>query len=269
MKFQNLLKELKLSPIARQELDEVMALPEVEAILARDEKEKLAERAALIKQYEGVPGRHAKHIDEVTKAAEKAARRQDDAEREVIAARKAYNDARMAVYGADYARDSELTNLKNQLLEGADTRLAEFFRHLDYARGLVMQSWRITSFQQQSWMTGERRTIVETNQAEIDSARTAIDEAMNDCEAMQLQAISAADVAERLTAWFHKLCPLVEQFKVQIPSLDENGRVVLENPRKGLREHLQDMGLEPTQTPLERKHNELRSELRAMARHGR
>lgn len=269
MKFRNLLAELRLSRVAREELDQVLAIPEVEQIIGREEEQELAERAELVKHMTNLPGKFENRIQEAVEAAKMATRRHEAAEKELVAARQAMFAAQAAAAALDREQNAERFEIERQLVEGADSRLDEFIHHLGRAESFIGASFQVTSiYTEKSWLTGERNTVTETNLEAIQTARVLLNDAIRDCEAMRLEAISSVDVAERLTAWFHKLCPVVEQFKVHLPYIDAAGHVVIENPKRSFREHLQDLSIEPGTTPAERNFRTRRDELRRIAARG-
>ncbi len=225
MKISNLLKELKLTRAAQTELDAVLALPEVVTILERDEREILEARRQLVASLAGLPKKYAAQGVSATKVIATAEAELATAEAKLATAKAAYSAACHTQTVATWHQKEEAFSLKSDLLATADPRLKEFSDHLRNASSFIGVAFKIQPYtaRQSAWDGGEVVTGVHTNFDTIRAARDAISEAVSDCEAMRMEAISAVDVAQRLAGWTQRLDHFFSDFQIDVPYIDAAG----------------------------------------------
>jgi hypothetical protein len=236
MKIPNLLKELKLSKVAREELDKVLALPEVKSVFKRDEDEALTQRAAAVAALAAVPKKYARQLDEATKIVITAAKCLEDAKAKVPQQQQEYTAASAAVNAVETAQRLEDFYLREELREGADSRLTEFVLNLRVINDLVRAEWRLIEYKlSQSTYFGPSHSIeFLSNDDEIKQIREAIAKAMTACEQMQFEAVSGDDVAQRLTTFSQELEPMITKLsegRIVVPWIDAGGHVVMDRPQ--------------------------------------
>lgn len=219
-----------------------MESPEAAEIFARAERGTIEKRKALRVRLDAIDAKHDKGIHNAGETHQAAVRAVEAAEANLRATRENERQASAALYGAEMAKAAEAAELREALRDSRDTRLDDFHVHLADARDMLRHLGKITSIVQSGW-AGERDVQYESNLGEVTALREALQAALSDIDAMTLLPLSRADVSERLTAWTHRLQPMLESFSLPTPSLDESGAVTLSRERLKFFEILQDNGL--------------------------
>jgi len=217
----------------------ILEAPETEQIIARAEQAIIEKRRMLWQRLDSLDARHDKSIAAAGAAVQEAIRAREAAEANLLAAREEERQARAAADAAEAAKGVEAYELRQALRDSRDLRLDDFYRHLDDAKDKLRHLTRITAFPLRPW-TGGKSIQYETNAAEVSALSTALKEAMAEVEAMTLLPLSRAEVSERLTAWTHRLEPMLDAFSLPTPRLDENGAVTLNRGRLKLADVLQE-----------------------------
>ncbi|MCO5411093.1 hypothetical protein [Ralstonia mojiangensis] len=219
-----------------------MESPEAAKIFERAESERIDQRKALRVRLDAIDAKHDKGIQNAGVTHQAAVRAVDVAEANLRSMREAERDASAALYATEMAKAAEAAELREALRDSRDTRLDDFYCYLDDAQDKLRHLGKITTIAQSSW-AGERDVRYESNLGEVTALRDALQAALSDIDAMTLLPLSRAEVSERLTAWTHKLQPMLERFSLPTPCLDENGAVTLSRERLKFFEVLQDNGL--------------------------
>lgn len=199
-------------------------------IFERAERETIEERKALRARLDAIDVKHDPGINNASVTHQAAVRATEVAEAQLMAMRENERQARAAVYAVEMAKVAEVAELRQALRDSRDTRLDDFRDHLDDARDKLRHLGKITTIVHNSWASG-RDVQYESNLDEVTALREALQSALADIGAMTLLPLSRADVSERLTAWTHKLQPMLESFSLPTPRLDENGAVTLSRER--------------------------------------
>lgn len=223
--------------------------PEALQIFERAERESIEERKALRGRLDAVDGKHNPGINKAGEKHQAAVRAAEAAEVHLRSMREAEREASAALYAAEMVKAAEAAELRQALRDCRDSRLDEFHVHLTDAQDMLRHLGKITTIVQSGW-AGERDVQYESNLGEVTALRNALQAALVDIDAMTLLPLSRAEVSERLTAWTHKLEPMLESFSLPTPRLDENGTVTLSRERLKFYEILEDNGLsEPGDKP--------------------
>lgn len=235
-KIENLIAELKLklSPVARSQLDELVRSPEAEKLFERESAELQAERAELAQRLAGLPKRFAAQHAEAVKIAAAAAEREVEAASALQLAKDALRDARHAGEVLLVQERSARFETERSLRESADGRLQMFadwcLNTADLARG----AWSARPVVEgKSWITGERGGLTwATNSDSISAACAALKLAADDARAAQLLVLTRQDVSDRLNGHLHKVGPVLEPMRLLNCELNEHGDLVFDRVRK-------------------------------------
>lgn len=224
MKIAHLIKNLKLDDEGKKELDSILALPEVESILNREESTKIEKRKALIAELNGLPKKFEKRKIEAEHTAVEAAGRVGALTENLRRAKEDYNLAQAAAGALAAQQQRETWHLQQQLRDGADTRLQEFWRLLGEVDGAIRIALSVWPEKRKDWF-GKPETVIHSNVEEMEAARAVIKAAIDDIESMSFEALSRSEVSERLASWTHKLEGPLRPFGMQPPGLDESDEV--------------------------------------------
>ena len=224
---QTLLSELatKLTPRARDELSRLIASPEAEALLARDEEKIVAERKLLAQRLAACAGRYAKAQAEAGVRSDAAAKALADAESALRVARDGYAEACRVALSADVGEANERQELERELRETADPRLAELAGHCDELGGVANSCFAHRPVASRDWATGRITTETVTNRAEVLAAREALRAVGADALRLQLEPLTTHEVTERIQAHLSALEPLLGALGMLVLSIDEAGRL--------------------------------------------
>ena len=223
--IQTLLSELatQLTPRARDELDRLIASPEAEALLARDEEKIIAERAALVKRLVEVGPKFAAAQVAASKRSAAAATALAEAESALRAARDELVASTAQSLAASSGEADETLEIERELREGADARLEQFAQHAEDLSGMARHLLVARPIAKRNWVSGERWTEVVTNADEVDAARAGLMRAAGTARSMRLQALDSRSIVEWLQATLASLEPLLRPFRLDLLTLDENG----------------------------------------------
>ncbi|MBZ0090962.1 MAG: hypothetical protein K8F27_01875 [Sulfuricellaceae bacterium] len=233
MQLANLIKNLKLGPDAREELDRVLALPEVEAILSREEHKTIAHRRELMKKLAGVPGRHSKSIEIANRKLAEAHHLAEKLEAELIEAKAAHRMAGMLADGAKREQENEQAELVAELHAGRDRRLDDLYLALDkladQARGLV-RIWPQTY----KSPLGSREVRYVGNSVEVEDARSSILAAQRKLEAFALGSMTRQEITDSMAEICANLVKPLDALDLVAPSIDESGAVTQPKVKTGV-----------------------------------
>lgn len=233
MNLNNLISTLNLRGEAKKELDQVLALPEVTAILNREEQSALAERSVLVKQLAGLPKKHERLQKQAEENAVEAATRLHQAEENLRLARHDHMLAIGAAQGAVHAESRERFDLENQLFQGRDSRLVEYDTWLSTTEGKVRNAFSAwPELGARHWFAGTREKSIGSNLSEIEKAMAVLAEARQDIRTMSFEAVSKQEVSERLASWTEKLEKPLNPFGITPPIINEQGEIELVSPVK-------------------------------------
>ena len=217
--------KLKLGERARDELSRLIATPEAEEMLARDEAKTVAERAALAKRLVEVGPKFAAAQVAAGTRGEAAAKALHAAEGALRAARDEYAEACRVALSADVGESTERLELERALREGADPRLAELAGHCDELSGVANSCFAHRPVASRDWATGRITTETVTNRAEVMAAREALRAVGADALRLQLEPLTTLEVTEQIQAHLLALEPLLAALGMLVLSLDESGRL--------------------------------------------
>lgn len=222
MKLTRIIESLKLPKEARDDLERIIALPEVEAILGREEAQTIKERRELRKQLDALPEKHRKAVEGAEATCLKAGKRFEEAEAEFKAAREARNYAMMVAYGLDLQVKGEEKELKRQLQAGRDTRLDDFYRILDGLEDIVrcrLSTWPIVTRR----AFGGKDVSYATNREDWDAAMAVLRDGKRQAEEIALDALSRQEITERLAEICRSLELPLAKFDLTAPTIDQYG----------------------------------------------
>jgi hypothetical protein len=202
-----------LSPQHRQLLDEIENDPVVQGVLEKAGQHTLSHRAAKVAERAALPAKHAKAI-KLTTAELLAATEAELRAEEVLAGARA---RRVSAYGSAYgvemrarqeaqAIDDELRATGPAQLTAA-CRAVRAFSITPYAPALVFLAVSRTSrYGDENLAAVEAAAAANHNlHQQLLAAEGALVAAARELEGLQLEALSDADVAERVTAIFRAL----------------------------------------------------------------
>ena len=236
--IQTLLSELatKLTPRARDELDRLIASPEAEALLARDEESILASRRLLTKRLAEVAGKFAAAQDAAGRRAEAAAMALRAAEGALHAARGELVASTAQALAAQTGEADERQEIERELRDGADPRLAEFSTHALDLDGLVNNCFAAYPVVTRHWLSKEKAIEIISNRDQILEVRGLLKTASADALRAQLDPMTTLDVTELLQAHLSALRPLLAPLNLHLLDIDEHGNLTRDRtkPRRQL-----------------------------------
>ena len=228
--------KVKLGDRARDELDRLVASPEGQALLERDEAVLIAERAALVKRLAACPAKFAAAQAEAGKRAETAAKALHAAESALHAARDEVVSATAQNLAADVGEANERQELERELRETADPRLAEFSAHALDLDGLVNSCFASYPVVTRHWLSKEKSTEIISNRDQILEVRGLLKTASADALRAQLEPMTTLDVTELLQEHLSTLRPLLAPLNLHLLDIDEHGNLTRDRtkPRRQL-----------------------------------
>lgn len=233
MQLSNLIKNLKLDQKAREELDRVLALPEVEAILYREEHKIIANRRELLKRMSAVPDQHKKLIALAERRYVDSTDLVERLERELIEARASHQFAGMLNDGAKRAMEIEVANLVTELHEGRDRRLDNLYEALDklddQARSLT-QVWP----ENRKSTSGGLEVVYRSNIADMTAARDALAASKSKLESLALSVLSRSEITEAMAEICANLDKPLDSLDLVAPAIDESGAVTQPRIKTGV-----------------------------------
>lgn len=226
--IRTLLDSLKLPAAERKTVADLLAVPEVEAVMNREEARELGHRRSLAKQLTDAPAKHARAIADSARNAHKARERHDAALMEMRAATEALCHMDQLARGAGLTLASEQEALRRELREGRDKRLDDVHFHLTYlddtVRALVTV-WPVVEPSDAYVSHGNRSVRYAGNLEDVKSTRRLLAGALAEIDAMTLAALSHAEVTERLASICAKLAEPLASFELSPPTINELGEV--------------------------------------------
>ena len=217
--------KVKLGDRARDELDRLVASPEGEALLRRDEESILASRRLLTKRLVEVGPKFAAAQVAAGKRGEAAAMALHAAESALHAARDEVVSATAQALAAQTGEADERQEIERELRDGADPRLAELAGHCDELAGVANSSFATRPVASRDWATGRITTETVTNRAEVLAAREALRAVGADAMRLQLEALTTHEITERIQTHLSALEPLLAALGMLVLSIDEAGRL--------------------------------------------
>jgi hypothetical protein len=231
MNINTLITELKkkLSEPAAASLERLVATPEAQAIIARDEAEGLVIRRKQAEQLKAVMGgKYAKELAATEKSAMAVRQHMELCEQELAAAKSANQAAQSAGMAVRNAEERERYELEQALIATSDSRLAEFKHWLTYASSIVRHAVIGHLGTTKHWLTREASTTYRSNLDEVSALRAKLAELVEQCDVMRLQPLTRHEVTERLTSMSHAIAGALNAAGLPTLSLDDTGAVKFE-----------------------------------------
>lgn len=223
---------LKISKPDRVELNKFLDRPDIQKILNSDEADRIARSRELIAKKAELPAAFKKAKAEAEKIAAAAVARFDAAEAEFYAARKARSEAWLVATGVDHRLGMEIKAIDEELRAAADPRLNEYraeIRNLEYRARVADQYWMAKEERETEAMFGSRKYVVDVlvnNMEDVEAAREALAKTRTDLDAMQLAAMTTAEVTAALRKMTDDLIPVLRKLDgMNPPWLDEFNEV--------------------------------------------
>ena len=222
--IEKLIVNLKLNKEARAELDSILELPEVDAILGRREEKIIAHRVELANRLASVDPRHKKLIASADQLAAEASHRFYKAEAELRIARDARMVALMQAQGVSGAREKERNDILEELEQGCDRRIGDLHVELcradDQAR-VLLTIWPIVTSRT---FGGNEKTYAD-NSIDIIAARTALQTGKLTLAKMAISALTRKEITKTLVNICNGIALPLFALELDAPSIDEHGEV--------------------------------------------
>jgi hypothetical protein len=225
--LRNLIEGLNLGKgPARDELDRVLAIPEVESILGRDEDQALAQRRSLIERLASAPKRHAKAIAQAAKLAEEGRARVLEADAAFFRARAELVPLASAEHATQYGLEKEIAEINQTLRAGRDRRLDDLLLHFHQLQDTCRHLGKVWPSHEGSRLYGNHWVKYHSNLEDMGAAQAALKASCERVEQWAHSAISKRDLTEQMAL----LCAGLEEVlfaKVELhaPTIDEYGEV--------------------------------------------
>jgi hypothetical protein len=211
-----------LTPDELRVARDVLRSPQARPFLEADEKRKLEQRRALVAKL-GAAGLSAKEAETLQAGIAAAEARVASAEAELRAAKVAHLAAHHALLQASSPGEFTRRRLERELADGADPRLEQFISemsHLWHERTrdvIVVQPWHEKHF------LGARTVTYLSNFDDVTTLRQLLRDAMSDAKAMQLEALSRAEVTARLGIWCERMRKPLQDLGIVPPQVTDAG----------------------------------------------
>lgn len=226
-----LINNLKLPKHDRAELDKFLKRDDIQQILNSDETDRLAHRRELIAEKSAIPAKFEKASKEAEKAAIAAAEELKATELLFYAARRASLDASAVLDSFGYQAMLAQKAIDTELLAGADPRIGEYLNEIGSVASrtrVAFESWWEAEERKSDEFYGSRKYIVDvirTNNDDVVAALTALDDAKNQLQAMQFEALSGAEITDSLRKITESIRPPLKKLKRNPPFLDRFDQV--------------------------------------------
>ena len=201
-------------------LKKLLQVPEVAAVIARDETANAEARQALIAEMKKIPDEYAAAVAQADKKCSAAIAVIEELRQKTIAAREAHLAASALALGADCAARNAMQAAEKELRRTSDPRLDEYIFWVKQIDDILRNSWRYTEFNTQNKWTGERLTVYESNVQDIVVARAILKDAIASLDATKLTAASKHDVTRQLNKLSISLAKVLTQFDLAPPVLE-------------------------------------------------
>lgn len=227
-----LFNSLKISKHDRVELKKFIDQPDIQKILNSDEVGRIARSRELIAQKTALPAKYEKAIADAEKVAVAAVARFDAAETEFYAARKARSDAWLVCSGIKHSLGMEIKAIDEELRAAADPRLVEYraaIGNLESRARVADKYWMGKEERETEGMFNNVKYVVDVlmnNMEDVNAARDALENVRIDLEAMQLAAMTTAEVTAALRKMTDDLIPVLNKLNgINPPWIDEFNEV--------------------------------------------
>jgi hypothetical protein len=217
---------LKLSKPDKDEINRLIARPEVQAIISADEGEQIAHRQALLNELAAMPGNADKLKASAEKTVAKAVKRFEVAEIEYNAAKAEQLKAQLAFNFSDYPDLTRAKQIERELTASSDPRISEYRFEIGQLVGRVrtkMQYWHGKT--PKTWVGGgEPRHF--SNVDDVAAARVELDNGLLVLRELELSASTNGERTQRLKALTTALKTTLAKLDMNPPTIDKYGNVV-------------------------------------------
>lgn len=208
-KFINELKTT-LSLQARRDLDKIVKLPEVAAIIARDDAAEVEQRRKKLAELAGLPAKRAKEFARLLKQLSADEKRVAELEESLRQAREALTLTRAHISGIEVNQNNEEGAIRRWLSDGADRRLKELRAHVMFVFDAVQSSTisYTVGFEAKPFNEGTMQ-IVSSNAQVCTKACADLREIRHEIEAELFAASTRAEITAKLLAWHARIVEAV------------------------------------------------------------
>lgn len=225
-----LLESLGLSREAMAEVDKVLAIPEVESILACEDSRDLDRRRELVSRLEACPAKYSDRGAAAAKDLVAASKALAKANADLSAAITRETEACLEVHRCDLTMSYEQGNLIRELKEGRDRRLDDLFRFLGRAHDQARNAIRSSQSVENNRLSSGRLVKHWSNGADVLEATTVILALQSEVSDLTLAAVSREAMTQRLTDVCRRAQRALDPLHLAGPAIDERGEVKEASP---------------------------------------
>ncbi|MBI3528214.1 MAG: hypothetical protein HY067_09610 [Betaproteobacteria bacterium] len=218
-------EKLPVSQSIRRKVEAILGSPLSEKAFADYEAKEVRTRQGLVTHLQAIPGIFEERRRNALKRAEKAAIDLQTAKDRLKQCNDECQEAAMGAYGMELKEGEATREIVLKLREGADHRLADYRFFLDCLRDELISRMEFGTLRQKNYETGEVRSIEISNVKEVTSLRLILEKNKNVLWDWELEALTSAEVTERLQTMGSKLEKPLRQFELKPPRL-MNGEVL-------------------------------------------
>lgn len=225
-KLHEIITGLKLGRDNEKELKRILNRPEVKAVLAADEGERIAHRRTLAAELSEIPAKVAAAERALAVDAKKIGDRYSRLERELAEITPEYKQMciRVSYVGFEYTRRA--MDIEQELWKTADVRIVDYGTHLGRLEGEAQRKF-------ESWLehTGERNWLGQliaarnSNGKSVDNALQALGKATSRLRAMRFEPLAFDEVTAELSALTESLRKPLAELKLAPPRVNADGEI--------------------------------------------
>jgi len=220
-----ILDGFKIHETDRKNIDRLLERPEVQAVFNNDEVEQIAYRKALIKELEAVPAQIESEKQALGKVHNVNVKRFEAAKTEYFAAMAEFYRTEAPASNSGYQLRLKEKHIKQELVDSSDPRIHEHYWHIRQLEGRIRSKIECFIESKKEW-TGTTKSIFSSNADDVARARKEVNKALATLDALQLKAITSAEVTQALKEITNALKDPLGALDMFPPTIDEHGQVI-------------------------------------------
>lgn len=254
MNIDTFIKEFrsKARPEDRPGLDQLAALPEVQAVLGREAEALHVKRQQAAAAIAEAPAKYAAATAAGEKVCAIAVAKVAEAEAALPKARDELQAARAVLASRSALEQNEIAELRNELVKTADARIDDLLFHVEDLIQMTRHVAWSQTFPNGRDMFSRRKFSHVSNLPEVTHARNELTRVRDESLGLKLVAITRVDLTERLRSMVFDLEAALTPFDMAVIQVTETGAIVRE--RSAARCEMQDAVLRKAGAPADALH---------------
>lgn len=212
----------RLPQSLREKVAVILKSPLAQKVLNDYEAQHLKQRREFVARLKKIPADFGNRKEQAGKNVQAAMRAHEEAEAHLRQTATELHDARMVAYAADIGETQARDHVERELRAGADPRIEHFVYYVNAADEAIRHKISYWSGEQPwTFASGRRHFTMASDVEEVGKTREHLKAVITTATGMQLEALTRAQITQRLQTLADEIAPLLRKFELNPPIITD------------------------------------------------